>query len=149
MPICETPDFTFPMLADIYYPIVEQGSYGAIKKQWVLDRTVACSVSGISAKLREEVKPNVNITQDKSLQARVKTDIRLSETGTNFAITNVILTNIRDASGNSIYNETRGVRSGKSTIYEISALEPWAGAFGSVEYFKLILRRSENQASDV
>ena len=149
MPICETPDFMYPMLADIYYPIVEQGSYGAIKKQWVLDRTVACSISGISAKLREEVKPNVNITQDKSLQGRVKTDIRVSENGTNFAITNVIVTNIRDSSGNPIYNETSGVRSGKSTIYEISALEPWAGAFGSVEYFKLILRRSENQASDV
>ena len=28
MVICETPDFAFPMQADIYHPIVEQGVYG-------------------------------------------------------------------------------------------------------------------------
>ena len=41
--ICESPDFIFPMLADIYYPIVDQGAYGNVKKSWVLDRTIACS----------------------------------------------------------------------------------------------------------
>ena len=43
MVICETPDFAFPMLADVYHPIVEQGVYGAEKKTWILDRTIACS----------------------------------------------------------------------------------------------------------
>ena len=57
-------DFIFPMEADIYYPIVEQGALGNVKKTWVLDRTIACSLTAAGTANREEVKPNVNITQD-------------------------------------------------------------------------------------
>ena len=39
--ICEATDFMFPMQADIFYPLVEQGAYGNVKKTWVQDRTVA------------------------------------------------------------------------------------------------------------
>ena len=149
MPICETPDFTFPMLADIYYPIVEQGSYGAIKKQWVLDRTVACSISGISVKLREEVKPNVNITKENILVGRVRSDLRFGKGNSRNAVTNVLVTNIRTVQEDSIYIETSGPRDGKSTIYEIATTEAIVGPFGTVEYHKVVLRRSENQASDL
>jgi hypothetical protein len=65
------------------------------------------------------------------------------------SITNVIVTNIRDKNCNDIYTETSGPRSGKSTIFEIATQDPFVGPFGSVEYYKLIIRRSENQAVDV
>ena len=31
---CETPDFMFPLYADIYYPLVTQGAFNEIKKSW-------------------------------------------------------------------------------------------------------------------
>lgn len=147
--ICEGTDFIFPMQADIYYPIVEQGTYGNVKKNWVIDRTIACYLAPSGSAMKEEVVPNVNITQDKVLLGRSKTDLRISSLDSSNAITNVIITNIKDSACNEIYIETSGPRSGKSTIFEIASQDPITGPFGSVEYYKLVLRRSENQAVDV
>lgn len=149
MTYCETTDFIYPLLADIYYPIVDQGAYGNVTKTWVLDKTVACSFSSGGAANKEEVKPNVNITKEVILLGRTRKDVRFSKQNNQNAITNVILTNIRDASGNAVYLETSGPRAGKSTIFEIASQDPTVGPFGSVEYYKLVIRRSENQAVDV
>ena len=147
--ICEQTDFIFPMQADVYHPLVEQGPYGDVKKTWVLDRTIACSFSAAGTAFKEEVSPNINITQDKILLGRAKTDIRISSLEANNSITNVIITNIKDKNCNEIYIETSGPRAGKSTIFEIATQDPFAGPFGNVEYYKLVIRRSENQAVDV
>jgi hypothetical protein len=145
----ENPDFIFPMCMDIFYPIVEQGSLGNVKKQWVHDRTVACSLSPAGSAFKEEVTPTVNIKQELLIIGRLKTDIRISSRDNNNAITNVITSNIKDRSGRSIYNETAGPRSGKPTIFEVATIEPFVGPFGSIEYYKIVLRRSENQAVDI
>jgi hypothetical protein len=142
-------DFMFPMEADIYHPIVEQGALGNVKKTWVLDRTIGCSFAPAGSANKEEVTPNVNITQDKLLLGRVREDIRISDRDSNNAITNVIVTNIRDKNCNPIYVETSGPRAGKSTIFEVATNDPFVGPFGNVEYFKVVLRRSENQGADV
>lgn len=142
-------DFVYPLLADVYYPVVEQGAYGNVKKQWILDSMVPCYFSAVGSAGKEEVKPNVNITKEVSLIGRVKKDIRIAATSQQNAITNVIITNIRDASCNPVYLETSGPRSGKSTIFEVASQEPTLGPFGSVEYYKLVIRRSENQAADL
>jgi hypothetical protein len=146
---CNTNDYMFPMAADIYYPIVEQGALGNVKKNWILDKSVAISVNPAGAAFKEEVVPNINITKDTLLVGRVKKDIRVSSRNDNNAITNVIITNIRDRSCNEIYLETSGIRNGKSTIFEIATQEPFVGPFGDIEYYKIILRRSENQAADI
>lgn len=146
---CEVTDFIYPLLADVYYPLVEQGAYGNVVKTWVLNKTVACNFSSAGAAMKEEVKPNVNITQDSILIGRVKTDVRISDSEGKNAITNVLVTNIRDRWENPIYLETSGPRAGRSTLYEIATNEPTLGPFGSVEYYKLTVRRSENQASDI
>jgi hypothetical protein len=139
----------YPLLADIYYPIVEQGAYGNLIKTWVLNKTVACNFSSGGAAMKEEVKTNVNITQDSILLGRVKTDVRIAESEDKNTITNVLITNIRDRWDSPIYLETSGPRAGRSTLYEIATNEPTLGPFGSVEYYKLTVRRSENQASDI
>jgi len=145
---CDTPDFLYPMKADIFYPIVEQGAYGDVKKQWVYNRTITCNFTE-PGRIEEEVKPNVNITLKKTLVGRVKSDIRIAENNTKDSITNVIITNIRDRNDNPIYLETSGPRSGFSTIYEIETQSPMFGPFNSVEYYNLTIRRSENQATDL
>ena len=146
---CEGKDFMFPMQVDVFYPIVEQGAYGNIKKQWILDKVIACHFTTAGLKAKEEIVPNVNITQDTLITGRVKTDIRISNLDDQNSLTNVILTNIQDKNCNNIYIETSGIRAGKSTIFEVASQEPFVGPFGNIEHYKLILRRSENQAVDI
>ena len=149
MVICETPDFAFPMQADVFHPIVDQGAYGNVTKTWVLDRTIACNFSAAGLKFKEEITPNLNITQDKMLLGRCKTDIRISSIDSKNAFTNVIITNIKDNNCNEIYLETTGPRAGKSTIFEIATQDPYIGPFGNIEHYKLVIRRSTNQAVDI
>jgi hypothetical protein len=137
------------MQADIFHPIVEQGAYGNIKKQWILDRTVACNLTPAGSAFGEDVKPNVNITQELLLMGRTRTDVRISMQDAQNSITNVIITNIKDRLGNPVYVETSGPRAGKSTIFEIATNEPYLGPFGSVEHYNLVIRRSENQGVDL
>lgn len=149
MAICETPDFVYPMTMEIFYPIVEQAAYGNVKKQWIHDRTAACSISSAGSAFAEEIKPNVNITKDVILLGRVRSDIRFSSRDDRNSMTNIIVSNVKDKFGTPLYVETSGPRSGKSTIFELATIEPFAGPFGKVEYFKIVLRRSENQAVDL
>jgi hypothetical protein len=146
---CEATDFMYPMLADIYYPIVDQGAYGNVKKQWVLNRSISCNFGPSGQAASEEVKPNVNITKENILLGRTKTDLRISDNNSRNSITNVIVTNLRTQQQSNIYMETSGPRDGKSTLYEIASTEAIVGPFGNVEYYKVVLRRSENQASDI
>lgn len=149
MACAENTDFMFPLEAEIFYPIVEQTAYGSVKKQWMFDRAIACSVSSVGTAGKEEIKPNVNITQETLLIGRVKQDLRVSSKDAKNAVTNVIVTNIKDKNCNPVYLETAGPRSGKSTIFEIASLEPFSGPFGGIEYYNIVLRRSENQAADL
>lgn len=147
--ICEEPDFVFPLQADVFYPTVEQGAYGNVKKQWMHDKTIACSFASPGGAAQEDIKPNVNITQTLILSGRVKSDIRISTRDAKTSLTNIVISNIRDRNCENIYLETAGVRAGKSTIFEIASQEPIVGPFGGVEYYKVVLRRSENQGVDL
>lgn len=149
MTICETPDYLFPMLADVYYPIVEQGAYGDVKKNWVLDKTVACQFNTAGTANKEELRPEVKLLQDTSLIGRVKSDIRFSSEEKRNSLTNIVITNIRDRNGNLVYLETSGPRAGQPTIFELATFDPMLGPFSNVEFYKLILKRSENQAVDL
>lgn len=147
--MCHTTDFMYPLKADIYYPIVEQGAYGNVQKTWVVDRTVACNFASAGSANKEDVKPNPQINIDFSLIGRIREDIRISSLYTKDSLVNVIITNIRTSNDVPVYVETSGPRSGKSTIFEVATNEPIIGPFGDVEYFKVVIRRSENQATDL
>ena len=149
MAICEETDLLYPLLADIFYPVVEQGAYGNVKKQWILDKTVACALNPAGRKFKQDVSTDPAITIDNSIVGRVRADILSSDREELNSMTNVLIANIRDRFGNIIYNESAGVRKGKSTIYELATINPIVGAFGTTEYYKIVIRRSENQAADV
>jgi hypothetical protein len=139
----------FPMMADVYYPITETTAYGNVAKSWVLDKTIVCSFNEAGVSYKEDIKPDPDIKTDFILLGRVKKDIRISSVDAKNAATNVIITNIRDKFGNPIYLETSGPRNGKSTLFEIGSQAPFVNPFGVVEYYKVVLRRSENQGADV
>ena len=147
--ICEETDFMYPLLMDIYYPIVETGAYGNVKKSWVLDRSVACFFNPAGRKFKQDVGTDPKLDIDNSVVGRVRNDISASTRDDLYSITNIIVTNIRDRNGNPIYNESAGPRVGLSTIWEIATINPIVGAFGTTDYYKLVIRRSENQAIDL
>lgn len=150
MECCPSPtDFAFPMLADVYYPSVEQGAYGNVSKTWMLDRTVACNLEPAGSKTKEAVEPNLAVTNSLLLSGRVRSDLRITDGGGMKSVTNVIVTNVRDAASNNIYLETSGPRMGKATLFEIATHEPAIGPFGKADYYKVVLRRSDNQEVDV
>jgi hypothetical protein len=144
--ICEATDFVYPLLADIYYPLIAQSQYGQIKKQWILDRSVACNADPFGSAGTEEVDPKVFLQNAGKLISRSKGDIRTSSTGQSHAVNNILITNIRDTHGNLIYKETAGARAGKGTLYEIATLDPTVGPFGNVEFYRMLWRRTENQS---
>lgn len=142
---CNTPDFLFPMRADIYYPIISQNKYGQPTKTWVFDRSVVCNATNVGGSGEEELKPETILQNESILLARTKCDIRVSSNLANNAITNILVTNIRDLSNNNIYVETSGPRNGRATLYEVATIQPFFGPFNSIEHYKVVLRRSENQ----
>ena len=144
---CEVTDFMYPMKADVYYASIEQNQYGQPNKTWIRDRTIICNVSGYGRVDKEDIKPAVFLQYQNELVARSKADLRVSSFLKNNAITNILITNLRDSQDNPIYRETAGPRSGRSTIYEIATLEPFVGPFGSVEYYQMVFRRTENQTT--
>jgi len=147
--ICESTDYMFPMQGSVYYPIVEQGDFGAIKKHWVIDKQFACIFSSGGTAFKEEIKPNVSITQNSILIGRVKSDLRISSHDDKNPLTNILITDIKDKDGNIVYMETSGPRSGKGTLFEVATYEPFVGPFGTVEFYRIVIRRSENQAGDL
>ena len=147
---CESTDFMYPLLADIYYPVIDQGAYGNLKKHWVLDRSVAAAFNPAGRKFQQDVQTNnAKLDIDNAILGRVRQDPTQSSRNELFSLTNIIITNIRDNQGNLIYNESSGPRIGKATLFEIATSNPIVGAFGTTEYFKLVLRRSDNQAVDL
>lgn len=145
MHTCEEPDAIYPMKADIFFPVIEQGQYGQPSKKWVYDRTVVCNVTTFGRSAKEDINPASFLQLENQLIARVKKDPRLSSTGSSNAITNILVTNVRDRADNVIYLETAGTRTGKGTIFEIATVQPFFGAFGEIEYYRIVLRRAENQ----
>lgn len=139
----------YPMKADVYYPRSEQGAYGNVVKEWNLDRSVVCSFTPAGTAFKEELVANIDMKQDALLFGRTRGDLRFTSLKDSKALTDIIVTNIRDADDNPIYVETAGPRDGKSTIFEIATLQPYVGPFGKVEYYKVVLRRSENQGTTV
>ena len=143
---CNSTDFVYPMLADIYTPTITQGEYGQIQKAWTLDQTAVCNATSVGGAGKEDIRPEVFIQHQGELIARMKIDPRYLSDSSEVATTNILITNIRSCYGEVLYKETSGPRSGSGTIYEIATLEPFINPFGQIEYYKMLWRRTETQA---
>ena len=142
----DTTDFVYPMLADVYYPIITQGPFGEILKEWIFDRTISCNATSVGGAGSEQIKPDMFLQYEDKLIVRSKADLRIKSNLSQEATTNILITNIRLSHGQLIYKETAGPRAGKGTIYEIGTLDPFTGPFSNIEYYKMLWRRTESQA---
>ena len=142
---CDTTDFMYPMLADVYYAIIKQGEYGKAVKEWIFDKTIACNAQPITKRTQEETTPAVFLQSEGKLLARCRSDIRTSSKNQDYNVTNILITNIRFPGEQLVYRETAGPRDGRGTIFEIATLEPFVGGLQTIEYYYMMWRRSENQ----
>jgi hypothetical protein len=145
MECCPETDFLYPMKADVYHPIIKQTQYGQATKNWVYDRTIICNATSVGGAGTEDIKPETFLQYENKLIARTKQDPRTASTGADNAVTNILITNIRDNQDKLIYRETAGPRAGRGTIYEVATVEPFTGPFNNTEYYKMLWRRTENQ----
>jgi hypothetical protein len=142
---CPETDFMYPMKADIYYPVISQTDYGQATKKWILDRVIILNATPVGGAGQEDIKPEIFLQYENKLVSRIKEDPRMSTSNGSNAITNILVANIRNSQDVLIYKETAGVRAGRGTIYELGTVEPMTGPFGSIDYYKMLLRRAENQ----
>ena len=93
----------------------------------------------------EDLKAKTFVKLENMLVGRARCDIRISKNGDNNSLSNVLITNIRNKSDELVYLETAGERTGRGTIYEIATQDPFIDPFGDTSYYKLVIRRTENQ----
>jgi hypothetical protein len=135
----------FPLKVDIYYAITQQSDFGDMTKTWLYDQTINASLHMATNYKDQNIKPAQMLFAQDSLNGKAKVDPRISSDGTPYSMTDILLTNIRGVDAESIYNETAGPRSGMPTIYELSGMLPHNGPFGTVDYYKIVLTRSDAQ----
>jgi hypothetical protein len=127
---------------DIYYAKKHQNKYGEQEKDWRLDQTLR----GFAEIVQSEDKSKTFFEYKGQLLARTQVDPRISIEGFKYPITDILITDIRDVKTcEQFYTETFGERGGKSTLYEISAIEPHIDPFNKIEYWKLMLNRMDAQ----
>lgn len=139
-------DHLFSMKMDIYYSMEEQDKFGKEVKTWVFDRTMIGYAEVLGNVSRDGLKNEQFFEYEGKLIGRTKEDPRTSLNGLNYPITSMIFTDIRDAQTESMfYTESYGERSGESTIFEIMAVEPYVNPWNEIEYYKILLNRSDKQ----
>jgi hypothetical protein len=136
----------FSMKADIYYSTEEQDDFGALEKTWREDQTLAGYFEILGVVSKDSIKNGGFFDYQDKLIGRFKVDPRVSIEGIMHSITSMLITNIRNAKNfEEFYIEAVGSRSGESTIYEISAVEPHVNPWNKIEYYKVLLNRSDSQ----
>jgi hypothetical protein len=137
-------DILYPMTAEVFYAETKQTDFGTMQKTWIFDRSVKCSaVSAMSDKtLNGELRSNSAFFQYNSdIAFRTADDIQRKKGGTYYPITEVLVTNIKDAEGNVVWTE----KDDSKTQYEIQSFVPSYNAFHSIDFYRGYLTRSTKQ----
>lgn len=138
-------NMTYPLLADVYYGTQTQNDFGEIDREWVFNRTVPVDLNTSTNYKDQQIQPDQFFWVQDMLNGMVKEDLRIGDNQSPYSLTNILVTNIRNGSGEVIYYESAGERSGLPTLYEVSGLLPHNDPWGKVDYYKLVLKRSELQ----
>lgn len=136
---------TLPLKADVYYSTPTQNSFGQVEKTWAFDQTIRCALNMSTNYKDQQIQADQMFWVQDILGGRTLVDPRISSDGTMYAMTDVVVTNIRNDKDVEIYVETSGVREGNSTIFEVAGVLPHNGPFGDVDYYKMIIKRSDMQ----
>lgn len=128
------------MKLDVYKQVDSQDpNTGALKKEWMYDRTVDCHAKGVisnSATTRSSDKQvfDNRYTNDQVIQVRTESRLTSREK----------VTNIRNREGLCIWTEIN-FPSDTPTVFEVVGTTPITDPFGRVMGYNSSMKRSENQ----
>ena len=133
-------DIYFPMTADLYYGSETQNDFGQIDLDWIKNREVRCSsISSMTGRtMGPELRPDQFIDYSNLLYFRTNEDIRVD-----LQDQNDNNPEIHD-SGVVVYRDYN-----KPTIYEVATVVPSFSEFQRINYFRVFLRRSQDQGVDL
>jgi len=133
----------YPMTADIYYATQTQNDFGEVIKTWTKDRSIKCS--GIkqnpNSRTPNYVNPSTNLEYDIVINLRTNEDIQISSNNTSYRVTDILVKNIKDASGNLVWKETQAF----GTVFEIRAIEPMLDIYSNIMGYRIHCVRTESQ----
>lgn len=138
-------NINYPLKADVYYAEESQNDFGEIDKAWEFNRTIKVDMNTSTNYKDQQVQPDQFFWVQDMLNGMTDEDVRVAENHLPHSLTNILITNIRNSSGTVIYYESAGERVGLPTLYEISGLLPHNDPWGNIDYYKLVLKRSELQ----
>ena len=128
------------MKLDVYRQIdMQDVDTGAIKKEWIYQRTVDCHAKGTisnSATTRSSDKQVFGNRYINDQQVQIRTIERLTSRDK--------ITNIRDQHGNPIWTEIN-FPNDTPTVFEVVGVTPITDPFGRLIGYNSTLKRSENQ----
>ena len=136
---------TLPLKADVYYATPVQNTFGQVEKTWTFDQTIRCAFNMTTNYKDQQIQPDQMFWVQDILGGRTIVDPRIDSNGNTHAMTDVLITKIRNDQEVEIYLETAGVRDGLSTVFEIAGVLPHNGPFASVDYYKTVIKRSDIQ----
>lgn len=133
----------YPMSADIYYATNSQNAFGEIIKDWYKDKTISCSAikQNPDSKVPKFLSPDKYIEYDLAVNFRTNVDILEASTGVYYKVTDVLVKDIKDASGSLVWKESLD----EGTIFEIRSIEPMLDMFSNLNGFRIYLVRADNQ----
>lgn len=132
----------YPLIADVYYAIQSQNDFGDIDKQWEYNQSIRVDFSMSTNYKDQQMQADQMMWVQDMVTGRTPTDIRIADTGSTYSLTDILITNVRNDSGDVIYFETGGSRDGEPTIFEIAGVLPHNGPWGRNDYYKIVVKRS-------
>ena len=135
----------YPSRYSVYYATQSQNSFGEVEKVWTFNQVLRAGFSMSTNYKDQQVQADQNFWIQDIISGRTGFDPRKSSSGKLYAMTDVLIADIMDDKDNLIYTESAGVRSGMSTLFELAGVLPHTGPFGSIDYYKIVVKRSDAQ----
>jgi hypothetical protein len=130
------------MNLDLYYASSNQDKYGNKEKNWQFEKTVRGYVETVAS----DDKSKTFFEYRGKLVGRLEKDPRIDSEGFMHAVTDILVTDIKDIKSDvEYYIETSGPRIGQSTLYELTAIEPFIDPFNRIEYWRIFLNKLDVQ----
>lgn len=136
----------YPLQMDVYYSTTIQNQLGEIEHVWTYDRSVPCRVASNTNYKDQNVFPEQRMRILDQINAQITEDIRIDSLGGMHALTGILVTNIVAGCGGVVYKETAGERAGDTTVYELIGYMPHVDLFNNIDYVKIVLSRTDEQA---
>ena len=151
MGILDCSNFLYSMELDIAYCTTQQSNLGKMEKSWKYDQTLVGYVNVMgTVNLQNEVADR-EFVYKKRLNGRTLVDPRKDSHGKYHSISDILILDVRDTgTGESLHlNDFGPDGEGLPIIFDVMSVDPFVNPWNEIEYYKILLNRSDNQHLDL